>query len=95
MAQPPAFEDTTAMILDSIDSIRQRKARPDLVRISHLAEKRYGLDVEHVTKMIEKLVDEGLIIKVDYKGDFFTVKCHRKSTRNERYGPVGGPTSIL
>ena len=57
-------------ILECIDSLRRRKARPDLERISHMVERKYGVSSAQVEKELERLVEieNSSIIKVEYKG---------------------------
>ena len=55
-------------ILDAIDHIRKRKARPDLERICHMVERKHGLSFEEIESDIGKLVNTGIVIKLDYKG---------------------------
>lgn len=54
-------------ILNVIDQLRKRKARPDLERICHFVERKYGLDRKETEGHLEKLVDTGVVIKVVYK----------------------------
>uniref|UniRef100_T1JP58 Histone acetyltransferase n=1 Tax=Strigamia maritima TaxID=126957 RepID=T1JP58_STRMM len=56
-------------ILDTIDQLRNRKARPDLERICHMVERKYGCSQQQTQAEIERLVDAEIIIKVDYKGN--------------------------
>lgn len=56
-------------ILDAIDQLRQRKARPDLERICHMLQRRHGLNSSIVQTELEKLIDADIVIKVDYKGN--------------------------
>lgn len=58
----------TTLILETIDQLRKRKARPDLERISHMLERRHGVSPAEVEADLEKLVDGEIVIKVDYKG---------------------------
>ncbi|XP_035227084.1 histone acetyltransferase KAT6B-like isoform X1 [Stegodyphus dumicola] len=57
------------LILDAIDQLRKRKARPDFDRISHMLERRHGLKGAAVNEELSRLVSEGIVIKVDYKGN--------------------------
>lgn len=57
------------LILDAIDQLRKRKARPDLERICHMLERRHGVKGSAVNEELSKLVSEGTVIKVDYKGN--------------------------
>lgn len=56
------------LILETIDQLRRRKARPDLERIRHMLERKHGLTSKDTEAELEKLVDSGCVIKVDYKG---------------------------
>jgi len=44
-----------------------RKARPDLARICHMASRRHGTKHLETEAQLEKLVDAGVVVKVDYK----------------------------
>lgn len=57
------------MILESIDQLRKRKARPDLGRICHMLARKYGIKASDVTDELQRLVKENVVIKVDYKGN--------------------------
>lgn len=61
----PQYKD---LILETIDSLRKRKARPDLERICHMVERRYGITLEETLADLDKLVESKIVIKVDYKG---------------------------
>ncbi|GFN97351.1 Zinc finger protein [Plakobranchus ocellatus] len=58
----------TEWILETIDHLRRRKARPDLARICHVVRRRFGLSPTDTEAKLEKLVDAEVVIKVDYKG---------------------------
>ncbi|KAH3721050.1 histone acetyltransferase KAT6B-like isoform X2 [Dreissena polymorpha] len=54
-------------ILSIIDQLRHRKARPDLERICHFVQRKYGLPRKEAENYLERLVDDGTVIKVVYK----------------------------
>lgn len=56
-------------ILETIDQLRSRKARPDLARISHMVERRHGLSADEVQNTLAAMVADNLVIKVNYKGN--------------------------
>ncbi|KAK7508162.1 hypothetical protein BaRGS_00000401 [Batillaria attramentaria] len=56
-------------ILETIDHLRKRKARPDLQHICHMVKRRHGLSFRETEACIEKLVDAEIVVKVDYKGN--------------------------
>ncbi|RWS31423.1 histone acetyltransferase KAT6B-like protein [Leptotrombidium deliense] len=55
------------MILEAIDALRGRKARPDESRICQWLEKRYGLTKEEILGDIKHSVLHGFVLKVKYK----------------------------
>lgn len=55
-------------ILGSIDSLRSRKARPDLDRICRMVKRRHGSDWDRTRSELEKLIEEQAVLKVNYKG---------------------------
>ncbi|XP_025110833.1 chromodomain-helicase-DNA-binding protein Mi-2 homolog [Pomacea canaliculata] len=55
-------------ILQAIEHLRGRKARPDLHRICNMLKKRHSFNFADTTRCIENLMDMGIIIKVEYKG---------------------------
>eukprot|EP00061_Rhincodon_typus_P002981 g18983.t1 len=55
-------------ILETIDSLRTRKARPDVERICRMIERKHGLSPAETQQQLEKLVRAELVIKVAYKG---------------------------
>ena len=56
-------------ILEAIDLLRKRKARPDLERICLMVMRKHGLSFEDIVLDLEKLVEENIVIKVDFKGN--------------------------
>ena len=61
----PKYKD---WILETIDQLRKRKARPDLERICHMVERKHGLSSQEIEADLERLVNTEVVIKVDYKG---------------------------
>ncbi|KAG8006895.1 Atherin [Nibea albiflora] len=55
-------------ILDTIDSLRSRKARPDLERICRMVRRRHGSEPDRTCAELEKLIQEQTVLKVNYKG---------------------------
>lgn len=55
-------------VLEAIDQLRHRKARPDRDRISHMVARKHGLSFEAVHEVLQRMVDLNIVIKVDYKG---------------------------
>ncbi|KAK8761407.1 hypothetical protein V5799_027326 [Amblyomma americanum] len=57
------------IVLETIDQLRKRKARPDFERICHMLHRRHGLTKAEVQEELDLLVDAEAVIKVDYKGN--------------------------
>ena len=60
-----AYEE---IILNTIDNLRQRKARPDFDRICHMIQRKHDIKADATRIHLERLVNERVVIKVDYKG---------------------------
>lgn len=58
-----------SVIIECIDQLRQRKARPDAMRIAHLVARRHGLKTAETEAYLEQLVDSGDVLKVEFKGN--------------------------
>ena len=56
-------------ILEAIDQLRRRKARPDRKRICNYVCRRHCVSPVEVIVDLERLVDEQTVIKVEYKGN--------------------------
>ncbi|XP_074652689.1 histone acetyltransferase KAT6B-like [Tubulanus polymorphus] len=72
-------------ILGVIDQLRNRKARPDLDHISHMVQRRYGLNRSETESILERLVELELVIKVEYKGS----TSYRNAAKWKKSG-IGG-----
>ncbi|XP_051559035.1 sterile alpha motif domain-containing protein 1-like isoform X2 [Myxocyprinus asiaticus] len=78
-------------ILETIDSLRSRKARPDLERICRMVRRRHGSDPDQTRAELEKLIQEQTVLKVSYKGSISyrnAAKVQRKCRK--RTEPNGG-----
>ncbi|XP_061737403.1 sterile alpha motif domain-containing protein 1 [Nerophis ophidion] len=73
-------------ILETIDSLRSRKARPDLERICRMVRRRHGSDPDRTRAELEKLIQDQTVLKVSYKGSISyrnAAKVQRKSRKKE------------
>lgn len=71
-------------ILDTIDSLRSRKARPDLERICRMVRRRHGSEPDRTCAELEKLIQEQTVLKVNYKGSISyrnAAKVQRRSRK--------------
>ncbi|XP_063044067.1 uncharacterized protein samd1b isoform X2 [Engraulis encrasicolus] len=77
-------------ILETIDSLRSRKARPDLERICRMVRRRHGSDPDRTRVELEKLIQEQTVLKVSYKGSISyrnAAKVQRKSRKKSELTP--------
>ncbi|KAG7504840.1 atherin-like isoform X2 [Solea senegalensis] len=73
-------------ILDTIDSLRSRKARPDLERICRMVRRRHGSEPERTCAELDKLIQEQTVLKVNYKGSISyrnAAKVQRRSRKKD------------
>ncbi|XP_070837957.1 sterile alpha motif domain containing 1a isoform X2 [Chaetodon trifascialis] len=73
-------------ILDTIDSLRSRKARPDLERICRMVRRRHGSEPDRTCAELEKLIQEQTVLKVNYKGSISyrnAAKVQRRSRKKD------------
>ncbi|XP_076004272.1 sterile alpha motif domain-containing protein 1 [Genypterus blacodes] len=80
-------------ILETIDSLRSRKARPDLERICRMVRRRHGSDPDRTRTELEKLIQEQTVLKVSYKGSISyrnAAKVQRKSRKKSEFTAAGG-----
>uniref|UniRef100_W5MUY9 Sterile alpha motif domain containing 1b n=1 Tax=Lepisosteus oculatus TaxID=7918 RepID=W5MUY9_LEPOC len=86
----PKYRD---WILETIDSLRSRKARPDLDRICRMVRRRHGSDPDRTRLELEKLIQEQTVLKVSYKGSISyrnAAKVQRKSRKKIDQGAGAG-----
>ena len=67
-------------IIEAIDALRNRKARPDESRICHWVERRYGMKKDEIAKAIQDSVADGSVLRVKYK-DSISYRNPAKFTR--------------
>lgn len=69
-------------VLDTVDLLRQRKARPDFDRISRMLERFHGLTSKETHESLETLVQENKLYKVHFKGNISYRRHHIDGDRN-------------
>ncbi|KAK6469003.1 hypothetical protein HHUSO_G32901 [Huso huso] len=83
-------------ILETIDSLRSRKARPDLERICRMVRRRHGSDPDQTRTELEKLIQDQTVLKVSYKGSISyrnAAKVQRKSRKKLVEPEAGGDSA--
>ncbi|XP_023677667.2 sterile alpha motif domain-containing protein 1-like [Paramormyrops kingsleyae] len=89
----PRYRD---WILETIDSLRSRKARPDLERICRMVRRRHGSEPDRTRSELEKLIQEQTVLKVSYKGSISyrnAAKVQRKSRKRAEVA-TGGTVKV-
>uniref|UniRef100_A0A1A7WJ97 Sterile alpha motif domain containing 1b n=1 Tax=Iconisemion striatum TaxID=60296 RepID=A0A1A7WJ97_9TELE len=89
MSEPNKYRE---WILETIDSLRSRKARPDLERICRMVRRRHGSDPDRTRTELEKLIQEQTVLKVSYKGSISyrnAAKVQRKSRKKSPFTAAG------
>ena len=93
MSEPNKYRE---WILETIDSLRSRKARPDLERICRMVRRRHGSDPDRTRTELEKLIQEQTVLKVSYKGSISyrnAAKVQRKSRKKSELTAAGSSSS--
>lgn len=67
IADTPVFHEDR--ILEAIDQLRRRKARPDSDRICNYLLKKYAVDAKDTISDLKLLIEKQRVIQVDYKGN--------------------------
>ncbi|RUS85174.1 hypothetical protein EGW08_007078 [Elysia chlorotica] len=56
-------------ILEAINHLKHRKARPDLSRISLRMKRKYQINFAQTKKLLESLIESGIVVKAVYKNN--------------------------
>ncbi|XP_030053005.1 sterile alpha motif domain-containing protein 1 [Microcaecilia unicolor] len=83
----PRYEE---WILDTIDSLRSRKARPDLERICRMVRRRHGPEPERTRQELERLIQRRAVLRVSYKGSISYRNAARVQPPRGRRGAAAG-----
>ena len=73
-------------ILETIDQLKKRKNRPDLERICMVLMRKHGLSLEDIVSDLEKLVDQKVVLKVEFKGQI----SYRNAAKQAKYRSHSG-----
>ncbi|XP_078091248.1 sterile alpha motif domain-containing protein 1-like [Mustelus asterias] len=77
-------------ILETIESLRCRKARPDLERICKMVQRRHGLAPSRTRRQLERLLRSRTVLRVSYKGSH----SYRSAARAQRE-PQPQPRTVI
>lgn len=66
-------------ILEAIDQLRRRKARPDIQRICNFVTRRFSVDSKDTKIDLQRCVEKEIVYKVEYKGSISYRNAARKS----------------
>ncbi|XP_078537493.1 sterile alpha motif domain-containing protein 1 [Lissotriton helveticus] len=89
----PRYEE---WILETIDSLRSRKARPDLERICRMVRRRHGPEPERTRQELERMVQRRAVLRVSYKGSISYRNAARLQPprRARGGGKAGAPDGV-
>lgn len=71
-------------ILEAIDQLRRRKARPDINRICNFLMRRFSVSAIEAKTDLQKCVDNHIVLKVEYKGNISYRNAAKKYTHLKR-----------
>lgn len=57
-----------SQIIEAVEALRIRKCRPEREAIAHYILRKYGTHFQDIFSDLETIVDQGDLIKVEYKG---------------------------
>lgn len=83
------------IILEAIEALKSRKARPDKNRICHHIERKHGFNRDDIFHELARAVASGAVLKVKYK-DFYSYRNPAKSVSgsNGKGKPVKKASSL-
>lgn len=79
-------------ILEAIDQLRRRKARPDSPRICNYMMRRFNVDAKETKSDLQKCVENEIVFKVEYKGDI-SYRNAAKWNQKHRSGEIIDPAA--
>lgn len=71
-------------ILEAIDQLRRRKARPDANRICNFLVRRFSVNAGEARTDLQRCVDERSVLRVEYKGNISYRNAARKYSHLKR-----------
>lgn len=71
-------------ILEAIDQLRRRKARPDINRICNFMMRRFSVNAIEAKADLQKCVDNHIVLKVEYKGNISYRNAAKKISHLKR-----------
>uniref|UniRef100_A0A670Y965 SAM domain-containing protein n=1 Tax=Pseudonaja textilis TaxID=8673 RepID=A0A670Y965_PSETE len=89
-SEAPRYQE---WILDTIDSLRSRKARPDLERICRMVRRRHGPEPERTRAELEKLIQQRAVLRVSYKGSISYRNAARVQPPRRGGAPAASPAA--
>ena len=70
-------ESEKEWILEAINHLKHRKARPDLTRISLRMKRKHQVEFAQTKKLLESLIESGLVVKAVYKNNTSYRDCSK------------------
>lgn len=76
-------------ILEAIDQLRRRKARPDIQRICNYLFRRFSINSIEAKSDLQWCVENDIVLKVEYKGSISYRNAAKKYSHLKRYDSMG------
>lgn len=73
-----------ARILETIDQLRKRKARPDINRICNFMLRKFSVNAIEAKADLQKCVENSIVLKVEYKGNTSYRNAAKKTSHLKR-----------
>ncbi|XP_045473865.1 uncharacterized protein LOC123680144 [Harmonia axyridis] len=80
-------------ILEAIDQLRHRKARPDATRISNFLFRKYAINAAEARSDLQWCVDNDIVLRVEYKGNISYRNALKKFSQGKRERESHGNSS--
>lgn len=80
-------------ILEAIDQLRHRKARPDATRICNFLFRKYSINSAEAKSDLQWCVDNDIVLRVEYKGNISYRNALKKFTQGKREREPQGNSS--
>lgn len=82
-------------ILEAIDQLRRRKARPDIQRICNFLTRKFSIDSKDTKLDLQRCVEKEIVYKVEYKGSISYRNAAKKSYGTIKRDNMSGEQTVV
>lgn len=82
-------------ILEAIDQLRKRKARPDIQRICNFLTRKFSIDSKDTKSDLQRCVEKEIVYKVEYKGSISYRNAAKKSYGTIKKDNISGEHTVV